>query len=343
MATPDIVIHPSVTMRKYCEGDDAPPYSWTAECAREKLQRLLPDTRICLGSQEEFESGRFGDTRVLLAGRVNPQLLRSMPKLEWLQFTGSGADHFFKASGMWPQDFQRIGVRVLNSPGISRYPVAEHVMAMMLALTRGVPRAVRQQVRREWTIFPVGEMRGKTVGILGMGEIGERVAALSRAFGMEVVGCKRNPALHEGNAHRLVGSDQMIEVIAESDYLVVILPLSEATRGLFDYDMFRRMKGTSYFINVSRGENVVEGDLVRALKEGIIAGAAVDTFGPLALDQPKMQEALRSDSELWDLPNMLVMPNNAASTERYMDYFAEAVAENYRRWRAGKPFKSISA
>jgi phosphoglycerate dehydrogenase-like enzyme len=103
------------------------------------------------------------------------------------------------------------------------------------------------------------------------------------------------------------------------------------------------MKRTAYFINVSRGENVVEADLVRALREGMIAGAAIDTFGPLALDDPKKQEALAPQSELWTLPNVLISPNNAASSERYMYDFAEIVADSYVRWRAGEPFQNVVA
>lgn len=341
--TPDIVIHPTVTMRKYHEGAGDPPFSWSAEYAAKALRRQLPDTKIHLATADEFDRGLFAEARVLLTGTVRRALLETMPRLEWLQFTGSGADHFFKMSGIGPDEFKKMGVRVLNSPGISKYPVAEHVMAMLLALGRGVPRAVRQQARREWTIFPVNEIRGKTLGIIGLGEIGERVAALARAFGMHVIGCKRDAIRHGGNAHVVLGADQADAIIASSDYLVLLTPLSDRTRGRFDYETFRRMKRESCFINVSRGENVVERDLARALREGVIAAAAVDTFGPIVLDDPKRLEALDPQSELWDLPNMLVMPNNAAATEHYMEYFADAVADNYRRWRSGEPFRSVVA
>jgi phosphoglycerate dehydrogenase-like enzyme len=103
------------------------------------------------------------------------------------------------------------------------------------------------------------------------------------------------------------------------------------------------MKRTAYFINVSRGENVVEDDLVRALRKGVIAGAAIDTFGPLDPRDPERQEALSPQSELWDLPNVLISPNNAAASGRYMHDFAALVAENDVRWRAGEPFVSVVA
>ena len=342
MSPPDIVFHPTVTMRKYHDGD-ALPFGWTAECAVQELSYLLPDTRIALGTIAEFEAERFKDVRVMLTGIAPREILATVPKVEWIQFSGSGADHFFKASKLSPDDYRRMGITILNSPGISKYPVAEHALAMMLALARGLPRAVRQQSRREWAIFSAGEMRRKTLGIIGLGEIGERVASLARAFGMHVVGCKRRPDIHDGNAHRVVGIDKMGEVIASSDYLLLLTPLSQETAGLFTYDTFRSMKRSAFFINVSRGENVNEDDLVCALRDSLIAGAAVDTFGPLALDDPKKLEALSPTSKLWDLPNMLVIPNNAASSEYYMEYFAEAVADNYRRWRSGKPFRSVAA
>lgn len=343
MKQPDIVIHPSLTMRKYTEVGHELPSGWKAETAFEGLRRRLPDTSIVLGTQEQFDSGVFADVRVLLTNIAKKELLDSMPKLEWLQFTGSGADHFFKASGIDPAGFRKLGVKVVNTPGVSRYPVSEHVLAMILALARGVPRAVRQQSRREWTIFPVSEVRGKTLGIIGLGEIGERVASLGRAFGMHVIGSKRDPNTHGGNAHMVVGSDRMDVIVKSADYLVLLTPLTDATRNMFNLGTFQKMKPTSYFINVSRGENVVEEDLVKALQQNVIAGAAIDTFGPISFDDAKKLEALRPDSALWDLPNMLVMPNNAAATDCYMDYFVDAVVDNYTRWRAGEPFRSVSA
>ena len=95
-------------------------------------------------------------------------MLANARRLSWVQFPGSGPDHFFKLSGLTPEDFRRRGVQVLNSPGISRIPVAEQVMALALALARGVPRAIRQQRRREWRIFCTDELCGKTLGVIGL-------------------------------------------------------------------------------------------------------------------------------------------------------------------------------
>jgi phosphoglycerate dehydrogenase-like enzyme len=340
---PHIVIHPSVTMRKYHEGDDAPPYAWTAECAFDELKKRLPDTSVHLLSPQEAAKGDLSQTRVLLAGIVSAALLDRMPHLQWIQFPGSGADHFFKASRLSPEDFSSRGIRVLNCPGISKYPVAEHALAMLLALGRGIPRAIRQQTSRTWHIFPANEVRGKTLGIIGLGSIGERVARYARALDMWVVGSKRDPHRHEGNAHVVLPAAANDTITRSADFLILLTPLSDATRGRFDYAMFRAMKPSAYFINLSRGENVVEKDLVRALKEGVIAGAAIDTFGPLSFDDPKKLEALSPDSDLWELPNVLIMPNNAASTEHYMYYFAESVADNYIRARLGEPFRSAVA
>jgi phosphoglycerate dehydrogenase-like enzyme len=160
---------------------------------------------------------------------------------------------------------------------------------------------------------------------------------------MRVIGSKRDPERHQGNAHLVVGADRNDRVVEAADFLLLAAPLSPATRACFDFDTFSRMMPTAYFINISRGENVVEADLVRALREGVIAGAAIDTFGPLDPLDPKRQEALSPQSELWRLPNVLISPNNAASSERYMHDFAAMVADNYVRWRAGEPFLSVVA
>jgi phosphoglycerate dehydrogenase-like enzyme len=329
-------------MHKYHDGDGEPPYGWTAACARDELVRRFPDLQVLLPSNGASPED-FGEARVVLAGKVSAALQESMPELEWIQFPGSGAEHFFKASGLGPEAFQARGIRVLNCPGISRYAVAEHAMAMLLALGRGLPRAMRQQAAREWTVFPAGLVRGQTLGIVGLGAIGERVAKLARAFEMWVIGCKRDPERHQGNAHVVLGADRIDRVVEAADFLLLAAPLSPATRARFDFAALRQMKRTAFLINVSRGENVVEADLVRALREGVIAGAAIDTFGPLDPQDPKRQEALSPQSKLWRMPNVLISPNNAASSERYMHDFAAMVAYNYMRWRAGEPFASVVA
>jgi phosphoglycerate dehydrogenase-like enzyme len=337
---PPILILPNVTFGKYHDEDRPLPYEATPAKVREELAKRLPAVEILLPPDENTASQWLSEVPIVLAERLTREMLAAARRLAWLQFPGSGPDHFFKLSGLSPEDFRRRGVKVLNSPGISRIPVAEQVMALALALVRGVPRALRQQARRQWRIFCADELYGKTMGIIGLGAIGCRVAELAKAFGMRVIGTRARPAVRPPAVDEVYGPEQTEKVIREADILLLACPLTPETRSMMGPRQFSLMKPTAYFINVSRGENVDETALVDALQTGKIAGAGLDTFGPLDRSNPKLMEALSPDSRLWECENAIVMPNNAASTHRYFEYFADLVAENYGRALRGEPFIS---
>lgn len=337
---PSILVLPNVTFQKYHDEDRPLPYEATPAKVRDELVKRLPDVEIRLPPDDGTAAGLLPEAEIVLTERFTRDMLAAAPRLSWLQFPGSGPDHFFKLSGLTPDDFRRRGVKVLNSPGISRIPVAEQVMALALALVRGVPRAFRQQQRREWSIFCADELHGKTMGIVGLGAIGCRVAELANAFGMRVIGTRARPAVRPAGVDELYGADEFERVVREADILVLACPLTPQTRGMMGRRQFALMKPTAYFINISRGENVDEPALVDALQSGTIAGAGLDTFGPLDRSNPKLMEALAPESKLWECENAIVMPNNAASTPRYFEYFADLVAENYGRGLRGEPFIS---
>jgi phosphoglycerate dehydrogenase-like enzyme len=337
---PAILILPDVNFQKYHDEDRPLPFEATPAKIKQELERRLPETRIALAEDAAGVARLIGEAAILIADRLPRAMLDAAARLQWVQFPGSGPDHFFKISGTTPDDFRRRNIKVLNSPGISRIPVAEHVLALALALSRGVHQAIRQQLRHEWRIFCGQELRGKTCGIIGLGEIGSRVAELAKAFGMRVIGSRRDPTGDPGAADAVYGAEDNQRIIREADVLVLACPLTPETRGLMGKRQFGMMKPTAYFINISRGENVDEAALVEALRSGQIAGAGLDTFGPLDPSRHKLMEALSPASALWDLDNVIIMPNNAASTPRYYEYFADLVAENYRRARSGRPFIS---
>jgi phosphoglycerate dehydrogenase-like enzyme len=339
-SSPSILILPDVTFQKYHDEDRPLPFEATPAKIRQELERRLPEARIDLAEGTAAVARLIGEAPILIADRLTVEMLEVAKRLQWVQFPGSGPDHFFKISGTTPDDFRRRKIKVLNSPGISRVPVAEHVLALALALSRGVHRAILQQLRHEWRIFCGEELRGKTCGIIGLGEIGSRVAELARAFGMRTIGSCRHPERRAGAADAVYGAEENERIIREADLLVLACPLTPETRGLMGKRQFQIMKPTAYFINISRGETVDEASLVNALKTGLIAGAGLDTFGPLDPSRHKLMEALSPTSELWDLGNVIITPNNAASTPHYYEYFADLVAENYRRAANGQPFIS---
>ncbi len=340
VSKPPILILPNVTFQKYHDEDRPLPYDATPAKVRDELAGRLPDVEIQFAADDAAARARLPEAPIVLTERMTPEMVARARRLAWLQFPGSGSDHFFKLSGVAAEEFRRRGIKVLNSPGISRIPVAEQVMALALGLVRDLPRAFRQQMRREWRIYCADELCGKTFGIIGLGAIGSRVAELARAFGMRVIGTRAHPGAPPPAVDALYGPEHTERVIREADLLLLACPLTPATRGMMGRRQFALMKPTAYFINVSRGENVDEEALVEALQTGKIAGAGLDTFGPLDPGNPKLQEALSPTSRLWECENAIVMPNNAASSHRYFEYFADLVAENYRRALRGEPFIS---
>jgi D-2-hydroxyacid dehydrogenase (NADP+) len=337
---PGILILPDLTFEKYHDRDRPLPFEATPQMVQREVRTRLPGVAVEVARAWDDSRDQIAAARIILASHLTREMLDTARRAEWVQFSGSGPDHFFKFSGTTPEDFRRRGIKLLNSPGISRIPVAEHVMALALALVRGIPRALEQQRRREWRIFSVDQLAGKTCGIIGLGEIGARVAELARGVGMRVIGTKRSPDTYRGVADAVYGPEETDRVVREADVLVLACPLTPETRGLMDRRRFGLMKPTAYFINISRGENVDEAALVDALRRRAIAGAGLDTFGPLDVTDHKLMEALSPTSELWELDNVVIMPNNAASTPRYFEYFADMVAENYGRAQRGQPFIS---
>jgi phosphoglycerate dehydrogenase-like enzyme len=211
---------------------------------------------------------------------------------------------------------------------------------MILALSRNVPRAVRQQIRREWSIFMGTELAGTTLGVIGLGGIGERVAELGKAFRMRVIGTKRDCHGYQGTADAVLPAEQAVRVATVADYLVLACPLTPLTRRMVTSSFLAQMKSSAVLVNIARGELIDEGDLVHALKTGVIAAAALDTFGVPGRNRLSDLEALDPGSELWTLPNVLIMPNNASATPRIYEHLAAIVVDNAVRLQRGEPMRA---
>nr|CAH04861.1 glycerate dehydrogenase [uncultured archaeon] len=219
------------------------------------------------------------------------------------------------------------GVAVANAPGYSNEAVAEHVFAMLLSFIRRISEAdfwIREE-KFDCTAFEGRELRGKTMGIIGTGQIGLRVAEIARCFGMDVIAydVRRNPAVAE--KLRYVGLDRLC---AESDFITVHLPLTSDTRGLIDEESFRLMKPGAVIINTARGPVVDQAALLRALDEGRIAGACLDVFD---------QEPLPPDSPLLAMSNTLLTPHIAYNTREAKEQSIAIAAENVALYLSGKP------
>ena len=212
--------------------------------------------------------------------------------------------------------------------------VAEHVIGLILAMAKKIPQAVRYQQKHVWAQDLVWsgrsrprELAGATLGLVGLGSIGRHVAKLASCLGMQVVGVREHPEREKPQCVDEVFSTSLLnEMLARVDYLVLSPPLTPATRGLIARDQLSRMKPESFLINVGRGPLIEEGDLILALREQQIAGAALDVFE---------KEPLPPDSPLWDLENLLITPHTAGMTEKLWERHYALFAENLRRFFEG--------
>jgi phosphoglycerate dehydrogenase-like enzyme len=252
-------------------------------------------------------------------------LLQLAPKLRFIQSIGAGTDQFDR------DKLKARGIRLASAQGVNANAVAEHAMALMLAMQRRLPEARDNQHKRVWRgmISDLSqredELAGKTLLIVGLGGIGGRLARLAKAFGMRVIGIKRDLARGIESADAVHGLGELTAKLAEADYVALTCPLTKDTEKLIDTAALHRMKRTACLINVARGRCVDEPALVRALQDGVIAAAAIDVT---------VEEPLPAASPLWDLPNVLITPHTAGETRRYEENVLDILEDNLERlWR----------
>jgi phosphoglycerate dehydrogenase-like enzyme len=204
---------------------------------------------------------------------------------------------------------------------------------MMLLFERRLNRALRVQIlEKKWVrndhLFDVGELHNKTIGIVGLGKIGGKIAQLARAFDMKVDAVVRNKQHRRLYINRLYENSEIMEMVKECDYIINCLPATEETNGIFNYSVFSNMKPTAYYINIGRGKTTNEKDLVRALQEGLIAGAGLDVFEV---------EPLPEISPLWELENVIITPHYSGWTPYYMDRVIDIFCENLKAYLQHEP------
>lgn len=270
----------------------------------------VPGTLVTAATTMEDVPAALTDAPILVTFRWDDAWV--VPGLRWIQSVSAGTDQFPLAS------LAANGTVLTSARGIHEIQVSEHALGLLLAMTRGIAPAILQQRDRSWRWPPVTDLAGKTLGVLGLGVIGEGVARRAAAFGMRVIGTKSDPASYDGVAERVFPPDDTIEVFRAADAVIITLPDTPATRGLVGREALDALSG-GWLVNVGRGAVIDEGALVAAMEEGVLAGAALDVFAT---------EPLPSDSPLWDLPGVIITPHVAGSSPAYGDRLAGVFAHN---------------
>ncbi|MEN6411669.1 MAG: D-2-hydroxyacid dehydrogenase [Veillonellales bacterium] len=277
------------------------------------INNAAPDSTV-LVSDLLHAADHIADCDILVAwGWMNIcSLLPAAAKLKWIHALSAGVENLLSP------ELQSMSTILTNSKGIHGIPVSEHVLALMLAFTRGLNFFIRHQEEKNWQRSPVDEIHDKTIGIVGLGSIGREFAKKAKGLGMNVVATKRKMTT-ELFVDQLYSPDQLNEMLAVCDFVVVALPLLPETREMFKFEQFTAMKPTAYFINISRGAVVREADLETALSQGLIKGAGLDVFE---------HEPLAESSPLWDMPNVIITPHIAALSPLYLDRAIKLFTDN---------------
>jgi phosphoglycerate dehydrogenase-like enzyme len=300
----------------------------TGQFSAENVQRMrqaAPGADLRFVPKLNRGDDGLGDVDAI-AGTIDANQLAQAPRLKWVHSWAAGVDNdLFPAMLESP-------VVLTSSTGNGAIPLAEHSMLLMLMLNRDVPRWMRAQQQRKWDRFTHPELNGLTVGIFGLGNAGSDLALKAQAFHMRVLGLRRNVDRPVPGVDKMFSLDQFHAFLGESDFVVVTAPSTVETLALFDAQAFQAMKPSAYFICISRGGIAVDEDLLKALRDGWIAGAGLDAHGV---------EPLPTESPFWDLPNVIVTPHNGATTSATAQRSVEIFIDNLQRYAAGTPLRNI--
>ncbi len=294
-----------------------------------RIQTLAPEVEVVMTHDAAVMEAALTRAEIA-AGAVPETLVLAAPRLRWFQQFAAGADWLLQYPAATEKDF------ILTSAvGIHGIPISEHIFAYLLMFARGIHKVFPAQARREWARAPyreLFELAGKTILLVGVGVIGERTAQLAQAFGLRVLGIRRDPGKPAPGVDALYAPAQLLEILPQADFVVNTAPLTAETRCMFDAAAFAAMKPSAYFVNIGRGGSVDETALAAALRAGQLAGAGLDVF---------TIEPLPSDSPLWELENVIITPHYAGSTPYYADRFMEIFLDNLARYREGRPLRNV--
>ncbi|MEO8458517.1 MAG: D-2-hydroxyacid dehydrogenase [Chloroflexota bacterium] len=275
------------------------------------------------------------ETEVLLSNPIVPDTIgERAPNVKWVQLTSAGADRLIESKLLLSGQ-----ATITTASGIHAIPISEYVIGAIIAFAKGFPRTARAQPEHKWQAFLPTELAGATVAVLGLGAIGGRVAQLAKALEMRVLAMRRSATKRMTGAEcgepfidEMFPTSDLHAVLAESDYVVLSVPLTAESRHMIGEAAIAVMKPNAVIVNIARGAVIDHDAMIRALKAGHIGGAALDVTDP---------EPLPPESELWDLPNVMITPHISGGTPHYMDRAIDLFCDNLRAYLDRKPLRNV--
>jgi phosphoglycerate dehydrogenase-like enzyme len=275
--------------------------------------------------REKPSPDQLARTEVLMAAAVPPGLLPAMPKLRWAQAMTAGVEGWFALPDLPP------GLTLTCARGTHRESMPENILGALFHVSKPYAAAAENQKQGKWVHTVAQPLTGKTLGILGLGAIGEEVARLATALNMRVIGTRRRPAAM-ANVASVLPPERTDEVLAQSDFVLVLLPATPQTDNFINAARLAAMKPTAWLLNFGRGHVIQDDDLVAAVKTRKIAGAVLDVF---------RQEPLPAEHPFWRTAGILVLPHIGGPHPQRDRFVASLFVENLDRYLRGAPLKEV--
>ncbi len=295
----------------------------------QRLQQAQPELefRLCLDPAAFIANA--ADAEIIFSKQFPPGTLAVADKLRWVQAGTAGVNHLL-VSGLGDGD-----ICLTNARDAHGIPIAEQILAMMLAFATGLHTLIRAQTAHTWVATQVirekFELAGQTLCIVGVGDIGGTLAHKAKQLGLRVLGVRRTATPHR-DIDGLYAPNQLLTALPQANHVALCLPLTAATTGLIGQAELRAMKPTAYLYNVGRGASIDASALLRALQENWIAGAGLDVTDP---------EPLPPDSPLWALPNVILAQHTSGSSPYNADRITDIFLDNLQRYRQGEPLRNV--
>jgi phosphoglycerate dehydrogenase-like enzyme len=299
----------------------------------ERLQQDFPQVNVVNLPDYKRVDQEIVDAEIVVAWSIRPEQVRTATRLRWIHSPAAAVHQL-----MFPEIVDR-EIILTNAREVHGPVVAEHVIALIFALAKKIPGAVRLQEKHLWgqqilwdELPRMREVAGATAGMVGLGSIGRPFVKSAKAVGMRVIAVREHPEKGREGADEVFGPDRIDEIFRQADYIVLAAPVTDRTRAIANAERLALMKSGACLINVGRGPLVDEAALASALREKRIGGAALDVFS---------KEPLPSDSPLWDAPNLLITPHTAALTGKLWERHYVLFSENLRRYRNDEPMLAV--
>ncbi|MGD8544080.1 MAG: D-2-hydroxyacid dehydrogenase [Candidatus Bathyarchaeota archaeon] len=296
-----------------------------------EIRSVSPEVQVRKESKDSALIDAVGEAEILFTGEANREMITAAPKLRWIHSWGAGVDRLLSIPEM-----ARGSIILTNSSGIHSIQISEHVIGLMLIFTRKLKEFILFQNDGVWHVpdetYIFDELKGKTVGIIGLGSIGSEIAKKAKCFGMTVLAIRRTITAKPTFVDELLPSYDLKRLLKESDFVVISAPLTSKTRGMIGAQEFANMKRTAYIINIARGEIIQQNELIAALKQKKIAGAGLDVFET---------EPLQPNSDLWHMKNVIITPHVAGETVHYYERTTKIFCENLRRYINKTPLINV--